>query len=345
MGDGAGTLGKLAKATMLSRTLVLKVSGWKPVERLIRSRPFRPFVRRFIPGETVEEAIGEAERLAGQGYFVTLDYLGENTKSEAEARGAAETYARMIEAIAASPCSTPRKPKIRETVPAGGPAAEYDPGNIETTNISIKLTQCGLDLGKSVAEENYGAVVELAKAHESFVRVDMESSAYTQRTLEVVETVYSRHRNTGTVLQSYLHRTNEDVEWAIRLGMRIRLVKGAYLEPPETAIQSMGEIREAFLSQAKRLLSEGRYPAFATHDEKLVREVLTHAASEGIPNERYEFQMLYGIRRDLQEKLLREGYNVRIYVPFGESWYPYFSRRLAERPANLWFLLKSLFKR
>lgn len=330
---------------MLSRTLVLKVSGWKPVERLIRSRPFRPFVRRFVPGETIEEVIAEAERLTGQGYLISLDYLGENTKTEAEARAAAEIYARMVEAIAASPCSTPRKSPTRETVPSGaGPAITSD-DDIETTNISIKLTQLGLDLGDEYAECNYRHFLELAAPHHTFVRVDMEGSDYTERTIQIVDRVFRDHQRTGTVLQAYLKRTDRDIQWAIDRRMRIRLVKGAYLEPPEIALQSMDEIRNAYLQLARELLAKGRYPAFATHDEKLLRDVCTHAASESIPNERYEFQMLFGIRRDLQERLLKEGYNVRIYIPFGESWYPYFSRRLAERPANLWFLLKSLFRK
>lgn len=315
---------------MLSRTLVLKVSGWKPVERLIRSRLFRPFVRRFIPGETVAQAIVEAERLVGLGFYVSLDLLGENTTNEAEACAAAATFAEMIHAIDASPCS---KPFVARRA------------DIETTNISIKLTQCGLDLGDAVAETNYRSVVELAKEKNNFVRVDMESSAYTERTIQLVERVFRSLSNTGTVLQSYLHRTPQDIEWTIGLNARVRLVKGAYLEPAEVALQAKSEVDEAYFEQSKTLLERGHYPAFASHDEKLISRICAFAAEKNIPKERYEFQMLYGIRRDLQEWLLKEGYNVRVYVPFGNSWYPYFSRRLAERPANVFFLLRSLLKR
>lgn len=318
---------------MLSRALVLKVSGWGFVERLIRSRLFRPFVRRFVPGETVEQALRVAEDLVAKGYFVSLDFLGENTKSEEEASAAAATYALMIEAIAASPCSKPC-PDVR-------------PGRarVETTNISIKLTQCGLDLGDEVAERHYRNVTELAERHEGFVRVDMESSVYTARTIALVERVFAAHSCTGTVLQSCLFRTPEDVEWSIRKSIRIRLVKGAYLEPEEVAHQEKSKVDAAYLEQAKRLIEAGNYPAFATHDAKLVRAISAYAQEKGIGKERFEFQMLYGIRRDLQESLLAQGYNVRIYIPFGTSWYPYFSRRLAERPANLFFLIKSLFRR
>lgn len=315
---------------MLSRTIVLKVSGWKPVERLIRSRLFRPFVRRFVPGETVAQAIAEAERLVAQGYYVSLDLLGENTSSESEACAAAATYAEMIQAIAGSPCSKALEGKAPE---------------VETTNISIKLTQCGLDLGDEIAESNYRSVVELAQEKASFVRVDMESSDYTERTVRVVERVFRAVPNTGTVLQSYLKRTPQDIEWTIALGARVRLVKGAYLEPETVAFQSKSEVDEAYFEGARTLLERGRYPAFATHDGKLIDRICAYAAEKGIDKSRYEFQMLFGIRRDLQEKLLRAGYNVRVYVPFGDSWYPYFSRRLAERPANVFFLLKSLLKR
>jgi len=330
---------------MLSRVIILKVSGWKFVERLIRSKLFRPFVRRFIPGETVAQATAEAERMVALGYYVSLDYLGENTKSAEEAAAAASTYARMIEAIAASPCSAPLRSSVRQTVPSDGRELAISNLGPETTNISIKLTQCGLDLGDELTEANYRQVVELAAQHKNFVRVDMEASEYTERTISIVEKVFRDLANTGTVLQSYLRRTPEDVEWSIRHQIRIRLVKGAYLEPEDVAFQSKDQVDEAYFQESQRLLEAGNYPAFATHDEKLVDRICAHAEAKGIPKDRFEFQMLYGIRRDLQERLLKAGYNVRIYIPFGDSWYPYFSRRLAERPANVFFLLKSLLRR
>jgi proline dehydrogenase len=323
-----------AAATMLSRVLVLKVSGWRPVERMIRSRLFRPFVRRFVPGETVEEAVKVAEDLAARGYFISLDLLGENVHSEAEAAAAASVYSQMVDAIAKSSCSKGRESEGVSSLPP-----------IETTNISIKLTQCGLDQGDAVAEGHYRSVVEQAARHKSFVRVDMEGSDYTERTVRMVERVFDSLGHTGTVLQSYLHRTPKDIEWAIERQIRIRLVKGAYLEPEEVALQSKAKVDEAYAVQAERLLEAGFYPAFATHDANLVRKICEFAAARQIDKDRFEFQMLYGIRRDLQERLLKEGYRVRIYIPFGDSWYPYFSRRLAERPANIFFLLKSLFRR
>jgi proline dehydrogenase len=328
---------------MLSRNLVLKVSGWKPVERLIRSRLFRPFVRRFVPGETVPEAIAEAERLVADGYFVSLDYLGENVKTHHEAQAAAETYASMLGSIAASPCSHNARCVPVSAGPAGGALSQAP--CIERTNISIKLTQCGLDLGDDVAESHYRKVVQMARDLGNFVRVDMEGSDYTVRTIRVVERVFADLGHTGTVLQSYLHRTPQDVEWAIERGIRLRLVKGAYLEPPEIAYQEKSRVDDAFFELAKRLLEDGVYPAFATHDPQLIERIRAHAEAKGYARDRFEFQMLFGIRRDLQAKLLGQGYNVRVYIPFGESWYPYFSRRLAERPANILFLLKSLFHR
>jgi proline dehydrogenase len=305
---------------MIGRSLILKTSSFPPVEKLVRkSFLFRGVVRRFIAGETLDEALQVCESLAARGFKVTLDYLGENTFSEAEANAARQTFVRMLDAIASSSCS-------------------------EAANISIKLTQCGLDLGEDVAEKNFRDVLDAAKAHGNFVRVDMEASAYVERTIDLMKRIWPDHKNTGTVLQAYLYRTPEDIETMIALGMRIRLVKGAYLEPKTVAYESKAKVDEAYIAGAKRLLQAGYYPAIATHDSKIIDELKSFAIAEGIDQSRFEFQMLFGIRRDLQENLRTEGYNVRVYVPFGESWYPYFTRRLAERPANMWFILKSLFK-
>jgi proline dehydrogenase len=276
-------------------------------------------VKRFIAGDTLPEALKVAEGLAERGFEVTLDYLGENTKSETEAMAAVATYKDMLDAIAKSPCA----PK---------------------TNISIKLTQCGMDQGEAFAEENFRGVLQVAEKHANFVRVDMEGSDYTQRTMDVMERVWADHKNTGTVLQTYLFRTPQDVETVLRLGMRTRLVKGAYLEPESIAYKEKEKVDEAYVTLGKQLLENGNYPAFATHDEKIISELTVHANEKGIDQSRFEFQMLYGIRRDLQDRLLEQGYNVRVYVPYGDSWYPYFTRRLAERPANAFFILKSLFK-
>lgn len=311
---------------MLFRTLILKTAGLKPVERTVRgSRVFRGLVRRFIAGDSLEEALQAAERLTQNGFFVSLDYLGENTHSEAEALQAVSTYGEMLRKIAASPCAS-------------------------RTNISIKLTQCGLDQGEAFAEQNFRNVLKQAAealppnddpAFSGFVRIDMEASEYTERTVAMMERVWPDHKNTGTVLQSYLYRTDDDVEKMIALQMRTRLVKGAYLEPPSVAIPEKAKVDEAYVKQAKRMLEGAFYPAFATHDEAIIAEIQKHASEKGISKDKYEFQMLYGIRRDLQERLHREGHRVRVYIPFGDSWYPYFTRRLAERPANLMFIVRS----
>ncbi len=305
---------------MGGREIILKTASLGIVERIVRrSFLFRGLVRRFIAGDTLSQALKVAEDLAARGFNVSLDYLGENTKSEAEAMAAIATYKDMLEQIAASPCAS-------------------------RTNISIKLTQCGLDQGEAFAEENFRGVLRVAEGHGNFVRVDMEASDYTERTMAMMEKVWADHKNTGTVLQTYLLRTPEDVETIIRLGMRTRLVKGAYLEPETVAFKDKAKVDEAYVTLGKRMMEAACYPAFATHDEKIISALTLHASEHKIEPSRFEFQMLYGIRRDLQDRLLEQGYNVRVYVPFGDSWYPYFTRRLAERPANAFFILKSLFK-
>ncbi|HWD38495.1 MAG TPA: proline dehydrogenase family protein [Fimbriimonas sp.] len=319
---------------MLARSLILRSAGLKPVESTVRrSRLFRPLVKRFIAGDTLSESLDACRSLLDRSLKITLDYLGENTHSEAEANAAKDTFVDMLDEVA-------RVPEVRAFVPppAGGPF------NSEPLNISIKLTQCGLDLGNDVAERNYRQVLDAAKPSGNFVRVDMESSEYTQRTVDLVSKALREGYNTGTVLQSYLHRTDDDVELMVQLQARVRIVKGAYLEPASVAYPEKSKVDEAFVRQSKRLMSAGFYPAIATHDEKIIEELKAYAAAEKIDPSRYEFQMLYGIRRDLQEGLRKDGYNVRIYVPFGSQWYPYFTRRLAERPANALFILRSLFK-
>jgi len=315
---------------MLTRALILKSSALPFVERFVRrSRIVRPVVSRFIAGDTLEESMVASERVLGAGIKVTLDYLGENTASEAEALAAKMTYVRMLERIGA-----------RKT----GYVAKDDRLPEDPLNISIKLTQCGLDQGEAFAEHNFREVLRVAKENGSFVRVDMEASAYTERTIQMIQRVWPEYRNTGTVLQSYLYRTDADVESMIDLGARVRLVKGAYLEPAEVAHPEKSKVDEAYVRQAKRLLDAAFYPAIATQDERIINELKSYIESKKIDKANFEWQMLYGIRRDLQEGLVREGYNVRVYVPFGDAWYPYFTRRLAERPANMLFILKSLFK-
>lgn len=305
---------------MLSRTLILKTSALKPVEKIVRkSFLFRGMVKRFIAGDTLEEALRVCEDLAQRGFILSLDYLGENTKSEEEATAARTTYIDMLQKLDKSPCG-------------------------KVCNISIKLTQCGLDQGDEFAEKNFRQVLQTARDLNNFVRVDMEGSAYTERTIRMMEKVWPDFKNTGTVLQTYLYRTPEDVELMIKLGMRMRLVKGAYLEPPSIAHPEKAKVDEAYVTLAKRMMHAANYPAFATHDENIITELNAYAQENGIDKSKFEYQMLYGIRRDLQDKLLAEGYNMRVYVPFGDSWYPYFTRRLAERPANMKLILKAMFK-
>lgn len=305
----------------LTRAIILKTAALGPVERLVRrSFLFRPVVKRFIAGDTLEEALAQTEALCDRGFLASLDNLGENTHDESAACAAAHGYRQMLDRIHAS-------------------------GHRPAINISIKLTQCGLDLGDEFAERQLRDVLAHAAERENFVRVDMESSDYTERTLAMIERVFPDHPNTGTVLQSYLHRTTDDCHRLIRLGCRVRIVKGAYLEPATIAYRSKAKVDEMYVEQSKLLIREGNYPAIATHDERIVREVCAWANGERIPRERYEFQMLYGIRRDLQDELREAGYNVRVYVPYGDSWYPYFSRRLAERPANVAFILKAALRR
>lgn len=262
-----------------------------------------------------------SQALLDRGFNVTLDNLGENTSTETEALQAKSTYIQMLDRI-----------------------GHQKPEPIEKCNISIKLTQCGLDLGVEYAERNYRDVLSAAQQYDNFVRVDMEGSAYTERTIQIMERVLPDFKNTGTVLQSYLLRTDDDVQKMIDLKARVRMVKGAYLEPASVAYQSKKDVDAAFVRQSKRLLAEAPYPAIATHDERIVNELNAFAAEKKIDRAGFEYQMLYGIRRDLQDRLKSEGYKVRVYVPFGDSWYPYFTRRLAERPANAFFMFRSLFK-
>ena len=276
------------------------------------------FANRFIAGETIEAAIEASRRLQSQGLLVTLDHLGERVTTIEEAAAATEDYVRLMGII----------------VDAG----------IER-NISLKLTQLGIDVDRATCVDNLRRILEPAARHTFFVRIDMENSPYTERTLEIFEAVWEQeYRNLGVALQSYLYRTEADVRRMNELGARVRLVKGAYKEPSSVAYQQKGEVDSAFVRLARVLLDEGTYPAIATHDPELIEGVRTYAASRGIATDRFEFQMLYGIRRDLQASLAAAGHRVRVYVPFGREWFPYFMRRLGERPANVGFVLTALVR-
>jgi len=280
--------------------------------------PRRGFARRFIAGETIQEAVTCVQELRHQGLLLTLDYLGESVSSAAAAAAAAADYVRIIEAIVGS--------------------------GIER-NISVKLTQLGLDVDRATAVDNMRRILESADAHAFFVRIDMENSPYTEATLSIFETLWQQgHRQIGTVIQSYLKRSEADIRRLNSLGSRVRLVKGAYKEPKEVAYQKKNEVDAAFVELMRLLLDEGTYPAIATHDPDMIDATKAYARSKGYANHRFEFQMLYGIRRDLQSALVKDGYHVRVYVPFGRQWYPYFMRRLGERPANVAFVLRGILR-
>jgi proline dehydrogenase len=274
------------------------------------------FARRFVAGETVAEAIDAARRIEAQGLTVTLDLLGESVASTAAAAEATGAYVRMIDQI--------------------------DRAGI-SRNISLKLTQLGLDIDRATTVDNLRRVLEVAESANVFVRIDMENSPYTERTFETLETVWTLgYRSAGVVIQSYLKRSPDDIRRMMTLGARIRLVKGAYREPRGVAFQQKSEVDAAYLELMRMLLSEGTYPAIATHDPAMIDATKQYATEHGIARDRFEFQMLYGIRRDLQTSLAAEGYRLRVYVPFGTEWFPYFMRRLGERPANVGFVLRGV---
>ena len=276
----------------------------------------RGFARRFIAGESVEEAVAAARQIQANGLGVTLDYLGESVASIAEADAATRAYITVIEKIAAA--------------------------GVER-NISLKLTQLGLTIDRATTVDNLRRILDAARTRDFFVRVDMENSPFTAVTFEVFETMWQQgYRNVGIVLQSYLPRSEADAARMNTLGARVRLVKGAYNEPRDAAYQSKADVDAAFVRIMQILLADGTYPAIATHDPAMIDATRAFASGRGIDPSRYEFQMLFGIRRDLQNSLKREGFRVRVYVPFGREWFPYFMRRLGERPANIGFVIRGV---
>jgi proline dehydrogenase len=283
------------------------------------SRRFFFLAKRFVPGESIESALAAVAELNTAGMSATLDFLGEDVTARSEADRTRDTYLEMLDAIARRGART---------------------------NVSVKLTALGLLIDEGVAALNLTAIVErAAPLADPFVRIDMEGSAVTDATLSVFERVFANHPNVGPVLQAYLRRTPADVERAIELGARVRLCKGAYSEPPAIAYKDMPTIRREYLRLAEALLSRGHYPGIATHDERIIDAVKSYANAQGIPPERFEFQLLYGVRPEAQRALVREGYNVRIYVPFGTHWAGYFYRRITERPENALFALRSMVSR
>jgi proline dehydrogenase len=294
-----------------------------PVVRALitESRFGRRFAERFVAGDTLEAGIRAAVSLNGQGIGGMLDHLGENVRSPAQAAEATDAYARALK-------------RIRE-IP------ELD------CNISVKLTQLGLDASMDLCAENMERVLQAAGGPErpTLVMIDMEASEYVERTLGLYMLLRPRYPNVGVCLQASLHRTAGDVARIAGPAAIVRMVKGAYLEPAETALQSRREIRRNFARLSATLLSDGATVHFATHDPWLVEGARRHVRSRGVSKTRFEFQMLYGIRRDLQATLVAEGEPVRVYIPYGTQWYPYLTRRLAERPANIWFFASNAFRR
>lgn len=276
-----------------------------------------PLAKRFVSGHTIDEAVAAVRRLNDQGITATLDILGENVTERKTAEAAVSSYLQTLDAIGQS--------------------------NIRA-NVSLKLTQMGLDIDRGFCLANLDRICERAAALSCFVRIDMEGSNYTQKTLELFYDLFRKHQNVGVVIQAYLHRSLKDIYELIDVGARVRLCKGAYQEPPGLAFQEMPEIRQNFKQLSEALLLKGDYPAMATHDDELISWVKSFTASHGIGKERFEFQMLYGVRPETQRKLAAEGYNLRVYVPYGTHWLPYFYRRLRERRENVYFVLKNFFR-
>jgi proline dehydrogenase len=301
-----------------SKALFHALAQITPLRRLASRYGMRPggFARRFIAGETVEEAIAAVRDLPGRGLRLSLDYLGESVASLEEAQAATDEYVRILQTIVRS--------------------------GIER-NISLKLTQLGLDVDMATAVDNMRRILESADPNGFFVRIDMENSPYTDRTLQLLDTLWQLgHRHVGTVIQSCLMRSPGDIRRLTQMGVRVRLVKGAYKEPKTVAFQDKSQVDAAFIEAMRELLDHGTFPAIATHDVAMIEATKQYAAQQGYGRDRFEFQMLFGIRRDLQASLVAEGYGVRVYVPFGQQWFPYFMRRLGERPANVAFVLRGV---
>jgi len=305
----------------LLRAFFIALSENKALRRFSeQSSMGRKLSGRFVAGMTVEDCLRATQAMNALGMSVSIDNLGENVTNPEEARESAALYSELLDQIHARKLNA---------------------------NVSLKLTHMGLDVDAGLAREITSSLVAKAAGLNSFVRVDMEGSPYTQRTLDLVHELHQQPGNAGhvgAVIQAYLKRSEKDVQDLLAGGIRIRLCKGAYQEPPEIAFPNKSDVDANYVKLMKLLLKSGIYHGIATHDEKMIAATKEFANQEKIPASAFEFQMLYGVRRDLQQRLVREGYNMRVYIPFGTEWYPYFMRRLAERPANALFVLKNLFR-
>jgi proline dehydrogenase len=298
------------------RSLLLWLSRRRFLGRIAVAMPLtRSLVGRFVAGQSLEEALPALERMHAAGYHTTVDVLGESVTNPGAATDAAERYLRTLDALA---------------------VAGLD------RNVSVKLSQMGLGVDAELCRANVEQIVARAAELDGFVRIDMEDATTTDRTLALHRDVFERHANVGVVIQAALRRSADDIEDLIARGVRVRLCKGAYDEADDVAFATKAEVDASYARLMERLLLHGAYPALATHDEGLIRRAASFAKATGIDRDRFEFQMLYGVRRDLQERIRRSGWNVRVYVPYGQEWYPYFMRRMAERPANLTFAMRSM---
>ena len=302
------------------RSALLYLSGQQQIFRFVRNnRLAKSFANRFVAGESLDTALAAVTRLNARGITASLDLLGESVHNEVEARAAGHAYLTMLDRI--------HEQKAR-------------------ANVSVKLTAMGLDVSEDLCVAIMHEILQRARDYQTFVRIDMESSEYTQRTLDLFEQrLYPAYRESvGIVLQSYLYRTFADVQRANLIKARVRICKGAYAEPETVAYPDKKDVDATYVRCMHELMLKGNYPGIATHDEAIIKEAKRFAKENDIAPRRFEFQMLYGVRRDLQDRLVREGYRMRVYVPFGTQWYPYLMRRLAERPANVAFLTGSVFK-
>ncbi|MDT8436292.1 MAG: proline dehydrogenase family protein [Gemmatimonadota bacterium] len=303
---------------MLRQTLLF-LSDREDVKNVLMKLPFsRSAAAKFVAGESSDEALAVARQLNDAGFRVTLDLLGESVRARDEAEQATAAYRGSLDEIAASDAKS---------------------------TISLKPTQLGLDIDEEFCYRNIRAVVEHAAGLGNFVRMDMESSAHTERTLRVFHRVFAEFDNVGIVVQSYLYRTEDDVKELVRVGAPVRLCKGAYKEPASVAFQTKGEVNASFVRLMRMLLDGGVPTAIASHDERMIDATLEHVQKSGIPDDAFELQMLYGVRRAYQQQLVDNGLRMRIYVPYGSQWYSYLMRRMAERPANLLFGLRAVIGR
>lgn len=304
----------------MMRTTLLWLSEQPRIFRFVRSNPLaRKFAARFVAGETITSAVEAVRDLNRRKITATLDLLGESISREADAANARDIYLQMLDQIASSGVDS---------------------------NVSLKLTQMGFDISEELCLANMTRILEKAKALGTFVRLDMEGSAYTQKTLDFfTDKLFPQYgAHVGVVIQSCLRRSERDIEQLIEMKARVRLCKGAYLEPAEVAFPDKADVDRNFRILMERLLERGNYPGIATHDPAMISHARRFVAERGLDASRYEFQMLYGVRRDLQDQLRTAGFNMRVYVPFGTQWYPYLMRRLAERPANIVFILGNVVR-